>query len=267
MISKDISNSKKFAQLSPDSAVLFCMIIPHLNSYGKMNGDPGYIKAEVCPRILYLDYKKIYKCLQEIDENTNMKWFQNDGRHWIHAINFLSEHQFLRPERLGEDKLPSYSGVTPELVHPEYKDKDKDKGNSGVVPEEIAKERKTPKLKKEEKDKSKESFTLFWNKYPKKVAKIDAEKAWNKINPNNGTFQEIMTALEKFKKSEQWIQENSAFIPYPASWLNGRRWEDETNDKIETNTKPLNLSKEKLAKISSMNLDAFTEGSHDAAGN
>jgi hypothetical protein len=260
MISKDISNSKKFAKLSPESAVLFCMIIPHLNSYGKINGDPGYLKAEICPRILYLDYKKISKCLQEITENTNMKWFQHDGRHWIHAINFLSEHQFLKPERLGEDKLPSYSGVIQELVPPEYKDKDKDKGNSGVVPEDIAKEIKTPKLRMEE------SFTFFWNKYPKKVSKADAEKAWNKINPNNGTYQKIMIALDKFKKSEQWIQKKGTFIPYPATWLRDKRWEDEflINDK---QPKLPNLSKDKLEKISSMNLDAFTEEKNDAASN
>ena len=61
MINKAISNSHKFAALSAPSAVLFCMMIPHLNSHGKMNGGTGYIKDEVCPLISYLSLTNIPK--------------------------------------------------------------------------------------------------------------------------------------------------------------------------------------------------------------
>lgn len=116
MINRDISNSSGFAKLSPPAAVLFCMLIPHYNGYGKMNGGPGYIKDEVCPKIDYLNTKNIQKFLKEIHDKTSVKWFRFDGRHWIHSINFLSEHQNINPERLGHDLLPNYSGLTPELL-------------------------------------------------------------------------------------------------------------------------------------------------------
>ena len=119
IISRAISDSKKFAQLSPQAAVLFCMLIPHYTSHGKMNGDPGYIKAEVCPRIPYLTIANLPGMLDEISAKTNVKWFAVDGRYWIHSTKFLSDHQKLRKDRLGDDLLPDYSRTTPGPVRHE----------------------------------------------------------------------------------------------------------------------------------------------------
>ena len=64
-------------------------------------------------------------------------------------------------------------------------------------------------------------FDRFWNAYPRKVGKPAAEKAWNKIRHRTN----LMEGLEAWKKTEQWQDEK--FIPYPATFLNQRRWEDE----------------------------------------
>jgi hypothetical protein len=75
--------------------------------------------------------------------------------------------------------------------------------------------------------KLKASFELFYEAYPRKQGRQAAIKAWGKLNPDAGTTAEIMRAIELQKQSEQWQQENGHFIPYPATWLNGRRWEDQ----------------------------------------
>lgn len=36
-----------------------------------------------------------------------------------------------------------------------------------------------------------------------------------------------MAALKTQTQSEQWTKERGRFIPNPATWLRGRRWEDE----------------------------------------
>lgn len=81
-------------------------------------------------------------------------------------------------------------------------------------------------LKKREKSTVPEDFNKFWKIYPKKVAKQDAVKAWKKLKPDEKLLAEILTALEKQKQSPQWRKDGGQFIPYPATWLNGRRWED-----------------------------------------
>lgn len=123
MITREISKSKKLAELSPDALNLFCFLIPHFDSHGKMNGDPYFIKGEVCPRIIRFTIPKIEKCLKEISTKTNVKWFDIDDLKYIHSVNF-SEHQpGLRSDRMGEDRLPSYmpdiSGSSPGVVQPE----------------------------------------------------------------------------------------------------------------------------------------------------
>lgn len=74
------------------------------------------------------------------------------------------------------------------------------------------------------------SFNEFWSAYPKKTAKAQALKAWQKIKPDDELVQKILSALERHKRSAQWLKDNGQYIPYPASWLNGKRWEDELQE-------------------------------------
>jgi len=127
MVRKDVSNSKKLAALSPKTLALFLMLIPHFDNHGKMNGDPMYIKSEIVPFIPWLTILSIRKALTEIDRHTNVKWFQNEGRWYLHALSWR-EHQDLRADRLGADSLPS---------HPSVKVPDKSGRSPGVVPHEV----------------------------------------------------------------------------------------------------------------------------------
>ena len=83
--------------------------------------------------------------------------------------------------------------------------------------------------KKPETDSFSKSFDDFWKAYPKKVSKSNALKAWKKLKPNDDLVREILSALEKQKQSSQWQKDNGQFIPYPTTWLNGKRWEDDLN--------------------------------------
>jgi hypothetical protein len=68
------------------------------------------------------------------------------------------------------------------------------------------------------------NFNEFWSAYPKKMAKSNAERAWDKIRPD---LQSVLTALSWQTKLEDWTKENGKFIPFPATYLNSRRYEDE----------------------------------------
>jgi hypothetical protein len=71
------------------------------------------------------------------------------------------------------------------------------------------------------------AFEDFYTAYPKKVGKQDALKAWDKIKPDLALQTKIMSALGAAIRSEDWRKEGGKFIPYPTTWLNGKRWEDE----------------------------------------
>jgi len=67
----------------------------------------------------------------------------------------------------------------------------------------------------------------FWKAYPRKVSKKSALRAFTKLGPDAGLLQTILRALEVHRRQDCWVKDGGQFIPHPATWLNGRRWEDE----------------------------------------
>ena len=92
-------------------------------------------------------------------------------------------------------------------------------------------QRKRAKTQKQE-----ELFARFWAAYPKKRSKGQAEKAWAKLQPDEQLVETMLATLERAKKSEEWRKENGRYIPYPASWLNAKGWEDEYTIAAEVNS-------------------------------
>ncbi len=70
-------------------------------------------------------------------------------------------------------------------------------------------------------------FDEFWKAYPKKRSKGRAERAWVKIAPDTELFSAILDGLERAKRSRDWTKEGGRYIPYPATWLNAKGWEDD----------------------------------------
>lgn len=78
------------------------------------------------------------------------------------------------------------------------------------------------------------TFEQFYQSYPKKKSKGQAEKAFLKINPDEQLLAIMIATIERAKKSEDWIKEKGKYIPHPATWLSAKGWLDE-----ETEAHPL----------------------------
>lgn len=77
------------------------------------------------------------------------------------------------------------------------------------------------------KDEGSRNFQRFWDAYPRKVNKPGALRAFAKIDPDEALLEKMLSAIAKQKASAQWLEGNGQYIPHPATWLNGQRWEDE----------------------------------------
>ena len=69
------------------------------------------------------------------------------------------------------------------------------------------------------------SFADFYNLYPRKMAKKDAEKAWRALtlDEQNKALYALPNHL-KYWKIKETLKD---YIPYPASWLRAGRFDDE----------------------------------------
>ena len=92
-----------------------------------------------------------------------------------------------------------------------------------TTPETTQSKVKKSKVKKSIND----HFAIFWKAYPKKKSKGQAEKVFAQINPDDQLLQTILSAIEQAKKSDDWQKESGKYIPYPATWLSAKGWEDE----------------------------------------
>ena len=73
-----------------------------------------------------------------------------------------------------------------------------------------------------------QQFVLFWYRYPRKVCKLEAQRAWSRLSPADRA-----ACLERLPAHvAQWQLSGTPrrFVPHAATFLHQRRWEDEIED-------------------------------------
>lgn len=103
-------------------------------------------------------------------------------------------------------------------------------------------------------------FEAFWAEYPKKRSKQVALKAWTRLAPNKELYNKIMAALRAQKQSAEWRRDGGQYIPYPATWINGGCWEDETAPEQTSGGSEHSYDLNKLLKHAQDNVPTIKEG-------
>lgn len=67
-------------------------------------------------------------------------------------------------------------------------------------------------------------FEQFWDSYPRGENKQAAIRAWDNLRPDEDLLRTMALGLMNQLNSEDW--QRGIGIPYAATWLNQRRWED-----------------------------------------
>lgn len=68
-------------------------------------------------------------------------------------------------------------------------------------------------------------FDDFWEIYPKRQSKKDAERAWKKVKP--ACYQLIAVNIANRLDAGEWTIEDKQYIPNASTYLNQERWNDE----------------------------------------
>lgn len=122
--------------------------------------------------------------------------------------------KLLQSRKIYPDNLPTLSGQSP---------------TKSVLIEEKRREEKEKTIDTEVLE---DYFEDFWYKYPKKVGKDAARKAWNKLKPD---IIEVIDAINWQRETKQWLAEDGKYIPNPATYLNQGRWKDENPENTLSN--------------------------------
>ena len=166
----------------------------------------------------------------KFSENGLEAIFKNDGQASIRTgLKKLEEAGYLqRLRKRGEDGRMEaviwYLRDTPQCEKPRLENPSVDNPSLENPPQSNTKESNT---KKSNTEKYIYGFDKFWSLYPKKKAKEAARKAWEKLKLTNALATMILADVEAKKRTQDWKKDGGKYIPYPATYLNGKRWEDE----------------------------------------
>ena len=207
MLQNRISKSNKLASLSSDTVrLLYTWMLSHLDINGNFYADPVMVNNLVFTRLGH-PVRIVANALDELASIGLIIRYEVDGDTYLNYPDFQDKQPKLHPEREGNPDIPN---ITHESLL----------SNSGVTQPQI----KLKEIKLKEKKCSREGFDEFWKAYPKKVNKKEAQDKYNKIEI---PLPVLLSAIEKQKRSDQWLKDGGQYIPYPSTWLNQERWNDE----------------------------------------
>lgn len=76
-----------------------------------------------------------------------------------------------------------------------------------------------------------DSFDIFWQEYPRRIAKKAARMAYQKAIKHTPP-EDIISGAATFASYCERFGKEMQYIPHPATWLNGERWEDDLESEL-----------------------------------
>ena len=193
---------------------------------GYFLADPALIRSAVWP--FDENSSKARRCLDTLSKLVWIELREHETHGAIGRIVNFTKHQ--RVDRPSDSKIKVYFDSANNRRG--FGDRSSPEQGTGNREQVTGKEPHPPKPKTESAAKgglsqSEKDFETFWAKYPKKVGKEAARKAWAKIKNVGLVLGYCLDALEWQIESEQWTKDGGQFIPNPATYLNQQRWLDE----------------------------------------
>ncbi len=222
MIHTSVWASGQFSKLSRNARLTYIGMITLGDDDGRLKGSAALIKSQLYP---YDDDTKVgdvAKWIAEIVAQKLLIGYNSEGEEYFFHPKWES-YQHIREDRRKDSNIPA-----PEFEFAKVETNSQPNGNQKTTKRQhsIVKD----SIVKDSIDKydHESAFQTFWSAYPRKISKKQAWKAWIKINNFSVELMaKIMGALLLAKESEQWVKDSGRYIPHPATWINGERWEDE----------------------------------------
>lgn len=216
LIKESICTSEEIDSLTPEQEVFFYRLMVNCDDYGLFHGNPKIV-ASKCYPLKSIDINCIQMMLSALVKVGLISMYEVNGKSYI-AISKWSEHQQIRAKK-AKYPLPNDGKLISLDINCNQLQAFAPVIQSNPIQIESESESNTSKLKPD-------GFELFWSAYPKKKNKGQAEKAWKKLKPDTDLVAKMLAAIAIAKQSPSWMKDGGQFIPYPASWLSSKGWED-----------------------------------------
>lgn len=208
IIKDSIRTSRSVNNMTDFQFRLWIYLITYVDDYGRGSADPELLKGFVFPRRKGISESTIEKALTDLANSGSILLYEADGESYF-CFPRWADHQRIQTKK---SKFPA----------PEDGKLRKSTVIHGESPPES---NPNPNPNPESEDNAREAFETFWKAYPRKAG--NKSKAFDAFRKADVSLDTMLSAIERQKRSAQWSKDGGAFIPHPATWLNGKRWNDE----------------------------------------
>jgi hypothetical protein len=220
----EILTDEKTAGLTDAEWRLFVSCIVMADDYGNFRASPAFLHTQVFWGI-NTKREDVANARESLARLSLVSLYEVGGQSYGHVTGWAKHQRVDHPGKplcpgpeLAESTICGFPSrdsqetfASPrETLKP---DKDRDMDGRGTR---IGNKERSPATRAES-----AGFVEFYTAYPRHVARAAAWKAW----PGDNLLPTIMAALEW--QAQEMRTRPADKIPHPATWLNGKRWEDE----------------------------------------
>ena len=215
IIKDTICTSESVNKLTWFEEVFWCRLLLCCDDYGRLEARHKILKSKLFPLKDGVTDKQVAGALDKLQTVNMVQVYMYDQKPYLQLVAWQKHNT----PRAKKSKYPD----PPEMI------------NENVLADENTCEQMSPysnsvfdiRYSNSYPPTPQGGFEEFWKAYPKKQGKAGAEKAFIKLSPPDELLDTMLKAIASQAKSEQWLKDSGQYIPYPATWLNGKRWEDE----------------------------------------
>jgi hypothetical protein len=229
ILKESICGSESLDSLTPFAETVFYRLIVNCDDYGRMDARTHYLKNMLF-RSREVKEKDVIAALNELINAGIIIAYEVDGKPYLQMVSW-GKHQQIRSKKSKYPEAPDINcnHLLSDDINCNHLISIDNKCSRNPIqsnPIDIA----PNEVKRDPDIKCDQMFETFWSEYPNKKEKKKAYERFKKINPDEETFTKMMEGLRRQKTSRQWQESDGRFIPYPTTWLNGERWNDEVVD-------------------------------------
>lgn len=228
IIKESITTSESLYSVSADAERLFWRLVVKADDYGLYYGNPRILSSMCFP----LDPPKDQKIVAWLNELVGAGMVgtytdQEGGKQYLKLLSW-DKHQQTRAKKSKFPLPTSFDSVCNQANGKQVQSKVPVIGNGS----ESESEKRETGTRPDGAGGVPSGFDRFWEAYPRRVGKQDALKAWGQLAPDDDLVDLIVAGVERWKTCDQWTRDGGKFICYPATFLRGRRWEEDDNPDV-----------------------------------
>lgn len=242
ILKESICTSENLATISAEAEVLFYRLIVKADDFGLYHGNPKIIASLLFPLSVPTE-RKVASWLSELCKAGLVATYTaaEDGKKYLKLLSW-DKHQNRRAQKSKFPLPRSLDSIcTQQETGEDFDTCAQMQADSSVNVNENENENENEERKRATAQNGaggRDGFDRFWSAYPRKVGKKDAVKVWNQIKPDDSLIDQIVQGVERWKRSEQWTKDEGRFIPYPATFLRGERWNEYDRAEVTPSPKP-----------------------------